>query len=188
VTRHLRIAALGFVFAAGGCAPEDHSARDEVARRVKVTVNAGTGELQAVSYDGDGDGRPDAKAFLERGQAMRVEADRDGDGRMDRWEYYRPAVTADAPPTSPRRAPVPAASRLLRIETDTDGDGRVDRWEHFDSGVLTSVSMDLARRGIPDRRLVYDRTGRVLRIESDPDGDSVFTPAAPKNRQPRTGN
>jgi hypothetical protein len=146
--------------------------------------------------DRDGNGTPEARAFMNGTELLRVELDRDGDGRADRWEYY------DWPGTSAARG-TPAEPKLItraeeangadatitrreyfdgglvvRVEEDTDLDGRLDKWETYTSGVLARVDLDLAGSGRPTQRLTYEPSGGTVRVEADPDGDGTFEPVS----------
>jgi hypothetical protein len=153
----------------------------------------GTGRLERLESDQDGDGVVDAVAFMDGVHIKYVEIDRDHDGRPDRWEYYVPNPAGEPGPGSPdgrnllERAEEGAAQGegttrreiyerglIARVEEDSDGDGRMDKWEFYEAGELRRVDLDLAGRGTPDRRLTYTDAGVV--IEADPDGDGLFTP------------
>ena len=56
---------------------------------------------------------------------------------------------------------------LVRAQEDNDEDGKLDKWETYEGERLASVAFDTARRGTPDRRLIYAADGSA-RIEVDP--------------------
>jgi hypothetical protein len=131
-----------------------------------------SGRLARLSYDSNGDGRPDMVASMEGAMVRAVEVDEDGDGQPDRWEHYQ---GAEAPVRIERvarrgsrivRREIFERGTLVRVEEDRDGDGRADRWETYTDGSLTMLELDSSRAGRADRRLRYE--GDQLTIESLP--------------------
>jgi hypothetical protein len=158
--------------------------------------NKDTGVLEQLVSDRNGDGKPDTWAFMEGTRIVRIEIDRNGDGRRDRWEYYSKPLPDGSPTTIERadeangpdettvtRHEIYDAGVLRTVEEDTDEDGRIDKWESYEYGHLSRVDLDLAGKGKPTRRLVYDASGAVTSVEVDPDGDGVFSPASPRPTQ-----
>jgi hypothetical protein len=162
------------------------------------------GKLTKLSYDRDGDGKPDTWGYMDGSRVVRVEVDENGDGKVDRWEYHKEG--ADAPAGSPGTPPAPGAGpdksierierathhdgkvnrkeffengALTRVEEDADGNGAVDKWETYANGALTMMALDTQGRGRPDRRLVYKADGSFDHIEADPSGSGTFRPLAP---------
>jgi hypothetical protein len=156
--------------------------------RVTPSYNAGTGRLEKITYDRNGDGRPDASAYMDGTRITRAELDEDFDGRFDRWEFYAGAGASRAAAVLARveqatrpdgrvsRWETYADGQLASAEEDTDGDGRPDKWETWEAGALRSMALDPAGRGTPDRRLVYPPDGSEPRLEVDPDGTGRFQP------------
>ena len=151
--------------------------------------NTGTGRLELLESDRNGDGQVDTRAFMDGARLHRIEIDRTGDGRVDRWEHYgeSPAggraagSTAGLPPIVRAEEASGADHRitrkefyekgvLRRVEEDTDANGRFDKWEHYENGVMARIDLDLTGAGFPDRRLIYRRDGNVERVEVDPEG------------------
>ncbi len=162
-------------------------ASDEAdAKRLRSVYSPKTGRLEELAYDANGDGRADARAFMNGTRILRAEIDENGDGKPDRWEIYIPtASSSDSTPGSTRAAAqldrVEIASgrdgrvdrweyyrngRLDRVEEHSNGDRRPDRWETYEHGVLRTLALDLTHAGRPDRRFVYDDAGRVVRAEN----------------------
>src|SRR5262245_46752561 len=47
------------------------------------------GRLTRLTYDKNGDGKPDTWGYMDGTRVVRVEVDEDGDGQVDRWEYHK---------------------------------------------------------------------------------------------------
>jgi hypothetical protein len=182
-----RLAATGTLVFAAACRPDPPPSSATTA-----VYSRSTGRLEQLVVDRDGDGRSEARAFMDGTALLRIELDRNADGQPDRWEYYEPAPPSTGPAnegpviarveeTNGRSATVTRhefyeAGTLARVEDDTDLDGRFDKWETYVEGVLTRVDLDLTGRGQADRRLIYDPSGNVIRVEGDPDSDGHFEP------------
>jgi hypothetical protein len=138
-----------------------------------------TGRLEQLVSDRNGDGRPDARAFMDGATLHRIELDRNADGKPDRWEYYAPAAgTAASATTGGAPAIVKAEEangtdervtrretyedgQLVRVEEDVDSDGRMDKWETYVDGRLRYVDLDLEGSGAAGQRLTYAANGSV---------------------------
>src|SRR5262245_50474948 len=57
-------------------------------RQVTPAYNARTGRLEKLTYDRNGDGRPDAWVEMDGARLVRADVDEDFDGRIDRREFY----------------------------------------------------------------------------------------------------
>ena len=191
--RWSRIATAGTLAATlAACAPEPANAPSTTA-----VYSRTTGRLEQLVSDEDGDGTPEARAFMDGTALTRIELDRDANGQPDRWEYYEPAPAGAAHVADPAagtrivraeeahggdgtvtRREFFEAGVLTRVEEDTDLDGRVDKWETYAANVLTRVDLDLSGRGHADRRLVYGPAGEMLSVEADSDGDGRFEPVS----------
>jgi hypothetical protein len=166
---------------------------------VTPAYNATTGRLEKLTYDRNGDGRPDAWVEMDGARLVRADVDEDFDGRVDRREFYvagkngertggtdairgvgvlsRVEVTSGAGESAAR---VETYDRgvLAAAEEDSDGNGRPDKWEHYENGALVSVALDTRGHGVPDRRLVYGPDGGPPQLETDPDGTGQFRATA----------
>lgn len=155
-----------------------------------------SGRLTKLSYDRNGDGKPETWGYMDGARVIRVEADKDADGRVDHWEFYRvPPPGSTAAPGSKEllerieraktgtghvtRTEFFEGGAMARVEEDTDGDGRIDKWETYTDGALSTMALDTTGRGTPDRRLVYSATGALDRIEADPTGSGRFEAVNP---------
>jgi hypothetical protein len=96
-----------------------------------------TGYLRMLTYDSNGNGKPDTWTHMQGQRIARIEIDADEDGTIDRTEFYEGGV-------------------LARAEVDTDGNGNVDKWETYANGLVTSVAFDTEGAGRPTRRIQYD--------------------------------
>jgi len=106
-------------------------------------------KLEKVGFSRARDGVEDAWSFFNAtGATERIEISTRRNHKVDRVEHYEKGV-------------------LVRAEEDSDGDGRFDKWETYEGERLASVAFDTARRGTPDRRLIYGADGSA-RIEVDP--------------------
>jgi len=130
-----------------------------------------TGKLRLLTYDSNGDGKPDMWSYMDGSRVVRVEIDSNGDGAIDRREYYGTgqaleraeiAVAYDARFT---RTEFYEGGMLARVEEDADGNGAVDKWETYVNGAVSSVAFDTQGTGRPTRRLVYDASGQA-RVEA----------------------
>jgi hypothetical protein len=138
-----------------------------------------TGRLEQLVSDRNGDGRPDARAFMDGTTLRRIELDRNADGKPDRWEYYTPAAGTAAEDTTARapaivkaeeangtdervtRRETYEAGQLVRVEEDVDSDGRMDKWETYVEGRLRYVDLDVDGSGSAGQRLTYAANGSV---------------------------
>lgn len=197
MARNSALAAYGLAAAVGvgcsGCAGS--SDRPAGTDRVRPSYSSQTGSLEKITYDRDGNGRPDAWAYMEGPRIRRADLDENGDGAVERREFYGPGE-ADVPAGVPQglkgagvieraeqlregtgvvfRREAYTRGTLASVEEDSDGDGRVDKWETWADGTLAVLALDTQGRGTPDRRLIYDSSG--VRVEIDRDGDGRFTP------------
>jgi len=134
-----------------------------------------TGKLQLLTYDSNGDGKPDTWAYMDGTRVLRVEIDKNQDGVIERWEYYGPRQVLEKVEISTRsdgkvtRTEFYAAAAVARAEEDTDGDGNVDRWESYANGLVQSVAFDTERAGRPTRRFVYSSDGQLVQTETGGD-------------------
>jgi hypothetical protein len=114
--------------------------------------------LESVGFSRFNDGVMDARAFYGAGgKVARIELSTGRDGRFNKVEFYE-------------------AGLLVRGEEDTNGDGRADKWETYAANPgaapneppfsITSVAFDDSGRGVPQRRVIYDRGGRAVRTET----------------------
>ena len=179
------------------CAPGSGSGA--AGGQVTPAYNAATGRLEKLTYDRNGDGRPDAWVEMDGARLVRADVDEDFDGRVDRREFYvagksgertggtdairgvgvlsRVEVTSGSG-ESPARVETYERGVLAAAEEDSDGNGRPDKWERYENGALVSVALDTRGRGVPDRRLVYGPDGAPPRLETDPDGTGQFRATA----------
>ncbi len=133
------------------------------------------GKLRLVTYDRNGNGKPDAWAYMDGTRIVRVEIDQNEDGIIERREYYDTRQALEKVELSTRgdgsitRTEFYEGGVLVRAEQDVDGDGAVDRWETYADGRMRSVAFDFEGAGHPTRRLVYDGDGELLRIETADD-------------------
>ncbi len=142
------------------------------------------GRLDHITYDSNGDGRPD-RITRHRGskQPRRIEVDVDLDGRFDRWEEadpvsglvrfallgegyklggdYHPNLWTVVGPDGDHR----------RYEYDKDGDGRFERVEVVEKGRIGRIELDTDRDGRLDRWQDWT-SGRLLSetVDTDQDG------------------
>lgn len=158
-------AALLALLAGGACraAPPDSS-------KIAPTYDA-TGKLRLLTYDSNGDGRPDMWSYMDGAEVVRIEIDNSGDGAIDRREYYTDARTLDrveialAHDGRFTRTEFYEGGTIVRAEEDADGNGAADKWETYVNGAVSSVAFDTQRSGRPTRRLVYEANGRT-RVET----------------------
>jgi EF hand len=130
------------------------------------------GKLRLLTYDTNGDGRPDTWAYMDGTKVVRVEIDKNEDGVIERREYYDTSQRLEKVELSTRkdgkvtRTEFYDAGVLVRAEQDVDGNGAVDRWETYTDGHMGSVGFDLEQAGRPTLRLVYGSHGEVVRVET----------------------
>jgi hypothetical protein len=181
----LMLAALSVLGASGGCRDARRQAR------MQPSYDE-TGKLTLLTYDANGDGKPDTWSYMDGRRIVRIEIDTDRNGTIDRWEYYDASGkltkigTSRAKNGKPDTWTYPAdggivrvefspgndgrvtrtefyeGDALVRAEEDTDADGRVDKWETYADGVMTSVAFDTTGAGHPTRRLDYDERGQLV--------------------------
>ena len=122
-----------------------------------------TGSLRLLTFDSNGNGRPDTWSHMEGSRIVRIEIDADEDGAIDRWEYYDSNQQLEKVGTARTRGGGIARSEfyeggvLARAEEDTDGNGMVDKWETYANGVMASVAFDTEGAGRPTRWIEYER-------------------------------
>jgi len=121
-----------------------------------------------IEIDKDEDGKIDRWEYYDAAQKLeKVGLSRANDGTADAWAYSTPDGALGRLEISTRRDGKVSrteffeAGRRVRAEEDGDGDGRVDKWETYRDAALESVALDTARRGTPDRRLLYAPDGTV---------------------------
>jgi hypothetical protein len=137
-----------------------------------------------IEIDKDEDGKIDRWEHYAADQKLeKIGLSRANDGKPDVWSFVGPdgAVTrieiATQKAGKATRTESYEHNALVRAQEDTDGDGKVDKWETYDGDHLSTVAFDTARRGFPDRRLVYGPGGSA-RVEVDPTGSGTFVPAS----------
>jgi hypothetical protein len=144
-SRPVRIALWLGCLAAGACAseaPAPHPSYDSVTRR-----------LVRLDADTTGDGRPDARTFLDGGRLFRAEIVADGSWRVTRWEYFD------------------ERSELVQVGTSSAHDGIEDTWtSRVDDEGERAVYVSTARDRRVDRR-EYFRGDELVRVEQDTSGD-----------------
>jgi hypothetical protein len=122
------------------------------------------GQLEKVGYSRAGAGQPDAWAWPDAsGQIARLELADTSTGAIVRIEYYEAGV-------------------IRRAIDDADGDGRPEKWEDYAGGRLVSLSLDLSRRGTPERRLHYGHDGSLERTEDLREGGNPSSPPVRRAR------
>ena len=138
------------------------------------------GKLRLLTYDSNGNGKPDTWSHMDGTRVVRVEIDKNEDGVIERREYYDASQALEKVEASTRpdgkvtRTEFYDGGALARAEEDIDGNGAVDRWETYANGLVRSVAFDTEGTGRPTRRLVYGRDGQLVR---DRDGRG---PGAPR--------
>ncbi len=90
-----------------------------------------------VEKDRDGDGKPEATLYYERGILVRHKADRNLDGHPDEFEWFWGDLDS-------------------RIEVDDDFDGKVDGWATYRRGNLWMSERDTDKNGVPDEFQYYE--------------------------------
>jgi hypothetical protein len=171
-------------------------------------VYDGTGKLQLLRYDGDGDGAVDTISYMDGARILRIEIDSDENGTIDRWEYYTPDQQIEKIGTSRARDGhvdtwtyyAPDGS-IVRLESSTKRDGTVNRIEHYQQGTLTRVEEDTNGDARIDKWEEYERgrlasvafdtrrsgapdrrlvyeTGGSVRLDVAPNGDGRWVPAS----------
>lgn len=140
-----------------------------------------------IEIDADEDGKIDRWEYYDEAQKLeKVGVSRAGDGKQDAWLFFGPDGSIHHVDRStrgdgrPNRKEFYEGGLLVSAEEDSDADGRADKWETWEGARLTAVAFDLARRGTPDRRIVYGADGSA-RLEIDTAGTGHFVPHA----QPR---
>ena len=154
--------------ALGGC----REARPDA--RVQATCDD-TGKLRLLTYDSNGNTKPDTWTYMDGARVLRVDIDKNEDGMIERREYYdakqalEKVEIATKPDGKVTRTEFYDGGVLARAEEDVDGNGAVDRWETYANGLVRSVAFDLEGAGRPTRRLVYGSAGQLVRIETGRD-------------------
>ena len=126
-----------------------------------------TGSLRMLTFDSNGNGKPDTWSHMDGSRIARIEIDADEDGAIDRWEYYdsnqqlEKVGTARRPDGKVARSEFYEGGVLTRAEEDTDGNGIVDKWETYANGVMASVAFDTEGAGHPNRRIQYEAPSGV---------------------------
>ncbi len=96
-----------------------------------------------LSFDKNGDGKPDKWAAFVDGVVVEIGYDRNHDGKRDFWEYLNPN------------------GRIARTESDRNFDGQPDLVVHYANGHLAFKVIDDNFDGIPDRIIYFDGDERV---------------------------
>ncbi len=154
--------------ALGGC----REARPDA--RMQATYDK-TGKLRLLTYDSNGNGKPDTWSHMDGTRVVRVEIDKNEDGVIERREYYDASQALEKVEASTRpdgkvtRTEFYDGGALARAEEDIDGNGAVDRWETYANGLVRSVAFDTEGTGRPTRRLVYGSDGQLVQIETGGD-------------------
>ena len=130
--------------------------------------------IRRIEIDQDEDGKIDRWEYYGSDQKLeKVGFSRARDGVEDAWSFFNATGATERIEISTRRnhkvdrVEHYEKGMLVRAEEDSDGDGRFDKWETYEGERLASVAFDTARRGTPDRRLIYGADGSA-RIEIDP--------------------
>jgi hypothetical protein len=193
------LALAGMVGALGGCRQRPVGSSDATVATVEPSYDAKTGRLERITYDRNGDGKPDAWLDMDGTRVVSAELDEDYDGQVDRWEHYGeqpgpPIARTSSGLSLPRSVLLKAEEatrgggkptrwetyeqgRLVGVQEDTTGDGRVNKWETYSDGVLQMLALDTKGTGKPDRRILYPPDGSS-RLEVDEKGDGTFKPVA----------
>jgi hypothetical protein len=142
---------------------------------VAPVYDARSGQMRALNYDGDRDGRTDAVGEVEGTRIVRVLVDDNQDGKPDRWEYYGPDQQiqkvgfSTAGDGRENAWSYPAADgSIARVETAQRSDGKVSRIEHFEHDQLVRAEEDADGDGRPDRWETY-ASGRLVSVAFDDD-------------------
>lgn len=118
---------------------------------------AGTGDSDRVSYDTDGDGRPDVWESFPKGAPaatrlpVRREVDLNHDGKVDVTTHYQ-------------------AGQIVREEMDGDFDGKVDWTDIYEGGQRVRTEWDSAFDAKADM-IRHFEGGELVRVEQDTNGD-----------------
>lgn len=152
---------------------EKRARRLALPKQVTAQYDKETGRLRVLSYDSNGDGKPDHWSYMDGTRVLRVEIDRNFDGKVDRWEYYDEKQQLSKVGFSSRDDGKPDSwayqapeGMIGRIERSTWGDGKVDRWEYYEKGDLVRAESDTDRDGRVDKWEYWAR-GRLARVEFD---------------------
>ena len=139
------------------------SSGDDTAR-LEPIYDQGTGRLQLLKYDANGDGNVDTWSYMDGARVVRIELDTDRDDQIDRWEYYGTDRQIEKVGASRARdgkvdswAYYAADGTIVRLElSSTRRDGTVDRVEHYEKGAMTRAEEDTNGDGRIDKWEVYD--------------------------------
>lgn len=161
-------------------------AREDLTSNVLPTYDKASGKLKELSYDSNGNGRPDTWTEMDGTRPLRSRLDTNEDGRIDRWEEYDAAgrlVKVGYSRSDNGTADAWAFSgpdgKIQRVEMSSSADEhRIDRWEYFDSsqigpdgrGGLVRAEEDTTHDGKPDRWETYEH-GAVKTVAFDEDGN-----------------
>lgn len=123
--------------------------------RIQATYDPETGRLSELTYDANGDGRPDSWTHMDGTRLLRAEVDTDADGVIDRWEYYTPD------------------RKLEKVGISRANDGIVDAWVfEAPGGTVERIEVSTNRDGVVDRTEYYEG-GRLVRADQDTNGDGA---------------
>lgn len=100
-------------------------------------------ETKIMSFDKDGDGKPDKWAVFVDGTVSEIGYDRNHDGNRDFWEFLNPN------------------GRMARTESDRNYDGKPDLVVYYANGNLAFKMVDDNFDGTPDRIVYFDGDERV---------------------------
>ena len=146
-------------------------------RQIEATYDV-TGKLRLLTYDSNGNGKPDTWSYMDGARIVRVEIDKDEDGAIDRWEYYDANQRLERVGTSRANDgnvdtwTYPAADAdgtTSRVELSTKRDGRVTRTEFYEGGVLARAQEDTDGNGAVDKWETY-ANGVVSSVAFDTEG------------------
>jgi len=122
-------------------------------RRVEPIYDVGTGKLQLLKYDSDGNGKTDIWCHMDGTRVVRIEVDENDDGKIDRWQYYD------------------RDQRIEKVGSSTRMDGKEDIWAHHAlDGTVTRIDSSLHQAGKVSR-IEYFEKRTLTRAEEDTDGD-----------------
>jgi hypothetical protein len=171
-----RLAAASLVLAACATTPKppvltDTDGKPESKSEVSEpsTVSAKPGapgpDEEVLSFDVNGDGKPDMFKFYPKGKlptdparpetggaVLRKELDLNGDGKIDMWTWY-----------------APDGSRV-REAMDVDFDGKVDEVVFYEKNVRVRVEWYTAGHDKPDTFRYYEKN-KLVRVERDRNAD-----------------
>lgn len=178
------VALVAGVLLAAACGP---SAEEQRLRTTsKGSYDPQTGQLRAITYDRNKNGRIDTWVRMEGTRPISAQLDTNEDGTIDRWEEYGPAeelvragwIRAESltlPDAAALELPSTAASGQLTTPPPTTAqpdswlypgaDGRSHRIEYLD--------IDNGGNQVVARREFFE-DAQLVRVEEDKDGDGLI--------------